>query len=205
MKRAFTIMEVIVVIVIITLLAGVIIPALSWAIRDAKGVSATGRMRSIAEALDVYHSDFSVFPDSSAVDYGTSLNGTIPQFSAYDLLAESLTGYLPAQYDSLADYQGYQAKLRGPNPIPPYPTYGFEASMLSQKIWAPFMSPKDLMQDPFHGNPTPVYYFPDEFNGNGSSTVKSNPILYYSVCGKSGNTFSDTPGMATFCGLDNSS
>ena len=65
------------------------------------------------------------------------------------------------------------------------------------------MPTKYLMADFFHQNPS-TYYFPDGFNGNGASTVKSNPILYYSVCGQPGNTFSDTPGMATFCGLDNS-
>ncbi len=202
-RQGFTVLELIVVIALIALLAGILIPALAWAIRDAKGVSATGQMRGIAEALDVYHSDLGGFPDSTDVDAGVSLNGSMPQNAAYDLMAESLTGYLPAQYDSLRDYKQWQASLSTPTPLPQPPDMGFEPSMVLPKIYAPFMPIKYLMKDPFRGNPS-VYYFPDGFNGNGASTVKSNPILYYSVCGQPGNTFSDTPGMATFCGLDNS-
>ena len=64
-KRNFTLIELLIVVAIIAILAGILMPALSSALRKAKIISCTGNQKSIGLALSMYAGDNKEFFPSS--------------------------------------------------------------------------------------------------------------------------------------------
>jgi prepilin-type N-terminal cleavage/methylation domain-containing protein len=74
-RRAFTLIEILVVIAIIALLLGILIPALGSARREARAVPCAANLRSIAQAMGAYLSDSrGLFPP--AYVYGSQTTST---------------------------------------------------------------------------------------------------------------------------------
>ena len=60
-KQDFTLLEFLIVVAIIAILAGILMPALSSALRKAKIISCTGNQKSIGLALSMYAGDIKEF------------------------------------------------------------------------------------------------------------------------------------------------
>ncbi len=127
--RAFTLVELLVVMAIIAVLIALLIPVLSWVRSRAKRVAIQQNIQTIALGIDTYFSDFSMYPLSVNENIAT-----IDPFSPYisldsggKLLAEELLGYLdyyspPSDHTKLGDGAGPS----NPNDIRE-PMFGFRA------------------------------------------------------------------------------
>jgi len=186
-RSGFTLIELLVVIAIIALLIAILLPALLLAQRNAYSSSTQSTMSSIGIALQQYHTDFHMYPPSSAVrsTSPTSGSGTpiynnggfaIPSGAAYDYLAEALLGFEPggtggdgagAAYSStplgLQAYKGF-SMAGSPQVYGPYVSLG--ASSITPDANATSA-----------GAPAgSVYYFADSFPAQTGAPL---PILYY--------------------------
>ncbi len=76
-ERAFTLMEILVVMLLIGILAGIILPVLSVARKKAKKVWARRDLKEIAAALLMYHEDHTGYPPDTQdwADAGRSVQG----------------------------------------------------------------------------------------------------------------------------------
>ena len=200
----FTLIEILVVLSIIVLLIAILVPAAILAERYAYSSATQGDLAGLSQALSVYHTDFSMYPDSdlcySGQLYTTAPTSVkIPQYAAYDYLAQCLTGYLPGEED------GYPSdSTLGAN--------GYSGGTLSQcagftmqpykKVYGPYMpvNAQNIIPD---GAATGNYYFSGDFP---PTTGAPLPILYFSATtSPSGTTvFDTTPGAGVFCIGDNS-
>ena len=175
---AFTLIEILVVLSIIVLLIAILVPAAILAERYAYNSTTQGDLAALSQALTVYHSDFSMYPDSdlcySGKLYTTAPTSvSIPQYAAYDYLAECLTGYLPGEED------GYPASSVGVN--------GYSAGNISQcagftmqpykKVYGPYMPVNSQNITP-DAAATGNYYFSGDFP---PTTGAPLPILYFSA------------------------
>lgn len=61
-RRAFTLIELMVVIAILALLMGILFPALSSSIRSAKSSKATTEAKQIAEAVEMFYDEYAYMP-----------------------------------------------------------------------------------------------------------------------------------------------
>ena len=204
-RAAFTLIEMLVVLSIIVLLIAILVPAAILAERYAYSSATQGDLAAIGQALSMYHTDFNMYPDSDLCYSGNLyVNGAatpsyIPQYAAYDYLAECLTGYLPGIDD------GAPTASVGN-------TYGYKSGNISQcagftmqpfkKIYGPYMpvNSQNITPDAAKaGN----YYFSGDFP---PTTGAPLPILYFSATTTpSGTTvFGTNPGVGVFCITDNS-
>lgn len=200
---AFTLIEILVVLSIIVLLIAILVPAAILAERYAYNSTTEGDLAALSQALTVYHSDFSMYPDSdlcySGKLYTTAPTSvSIPQYAAYDYLAECLTGYLPGEED------GYPASSVGVN--------GYSAGNISQcagftmqpykKVYGPYMPVNSQNITP-DAAATNNYYFSGDFP---PTTGAPLPILYFSATTTPSTTavFGTTPGTGVFCIADDS-
>ena len=102
--RAFTLLEILVVVGIIILLMALLIPAISAAKRNAKIASTRSTLSSLRTGLASYYSNFNSYPDSHPTNitsgtYGTAPPSVIPPGRGPALLAQALMGYLPGSLD----------------------------------------------------------------------------------------------------------
>jgi prepilin-type N-terminal cleavage/methylation domain-containing protein len=67
-KKAFTLMELLTVIAVMAVLAGLLLPALSKAREKARNAAAESMIASLQTALSMYNMDYGVYPASSNVD-----------------------------------------------------------------------------------------------------------------------------------------
>ncbi len=72
-KKAFTLMELLTVIAVMAVLAGLLLPALNRARASARTAAAESMIASLQVALSMYNMDYGVYPASSAT--GTQRNG----------------------------------------------------------------------------------------------------------------------------------
>ncbi|PJE64729.1 MAG: hypothetical protein COU90_00455 [Candidatus Ryanbacteria bacterium CG10_big_fil_rev_8_21_14_0_10_43_42] len=75
MKKGFTLIELLVVISIIGLLASVVLASLNTARSRARDARRMTDMRQIQTALELYFNDNGVYPSTSNVWFGVSVNG----------------------------------------------------------------------------------------------------------------------------------
>ena len=222
----FTLVEMLVVLAVIAILISILVPVLSWAQARARVTATAGDMRSIALALDAYHADFGMYPNSglaSSSSSGLYYDSTdskyaIPPYRADELLAEALIGYLPGALDGAPPY----TSAPNPNGYAPYPsntleeTKGF-AMAPYHRVYGPYADigssnltevlPATDWSDPN----VALYYFADAFpprdgagiNFGNPGKLLPNPILYFSANPTpqpdAGNTliFGDTTGVTT--------
>ena len=92
-RRGFTLIELLVVIAIIGILAGLLLPALSGAIKKGKITTARTEMNGIIAAINAYEQVYSRFPAST--EAANSLTATCPDFTfgTYNL-AQTTPGFL---------------------------------------------------------------------------------------------------------------
>jgi prepilin-type N-terminal cleavage/methylation domain-containing protein len=180
-RRAFTLIEILVVLSIIVILMAILIPALVWAQKRAYITATTAEMNTISQALAAYHNDFNMYPNSSLVDAGNLYTNTIPQYSAYEYLAEALIGYLPGEYDgapgnSALGVNGYTGGTLEQ-------TKGFSMNPYN-KVYGPYLDigAAYIILDPTPLNANvPTYYIADSFPAAASGAPM--PILYFSSSG----------------------
>ncbi len=151
--RAFTLVELLAVILIIALLITLILGAVHRAQRASRIAKTRADLSAISTALEQYHSDFKVYPGLPEPPPGTPFDHTI--------LAKALVGPGPATEDG-ADGSGF----RLPNPATGAPDP-------NSKKWDAYLSPEHLnikRFPPQSGKPAGYWAFVDYFG---------NTIRYY--------------------------
>lgn len=136
-KKGFTIIELIVVIAIIAVLAGIVLVSVNGYISKARNVRRISDVTSYVKALSLYYVDKGKYPDMTddgppeqcclGRPYPTTYNGLCayeshkaPCGSANPIINEALSAYLPGQpfgdYGGLSnEYYGYLYKNPDPN------------------------------------------------------------------------------------------
>src|ERR1700733_8350568 len=112
-ERGFTLIELMIVVAIIAILAGILIPNFVNARSQAQTAACESNLRAIATALELYYADNQVYPVASAASVQPSLltaNGVAylnntpkdpaehTASAAYSLTAVQATGGSPASY-----------------------------------------------------------------------------------------------------------
>lgn len=174
-RRGFTLIELLVVIAIIALLIAILLPAVLLAQKNAYESSTQSTMSTISIALEQYHTDFNMYPPSSAVRAGPIYNSAtsfpIPQYAAYDYLAEALLGYEPGGTGGDGAGAAYSA---GAPPVGIQAYKGFSMAG-SPQVYGPYVSltASSITPAPAQAG---VYYFGDSFPAQTGAPL---PILYY--------------------------
>jgi prepilin-type N-terminal cleavage/methylation domain-containing protein len=195
-RRAFTLIEIMVVIGIIVVLAALLIPAVNAARNSAKRTATSTQMRSIALACESYYTMFNSYPGALP----ETAYGAATTFSSSQALVVSLTRAFYRAADPLPATDATASA-----PVAAFPDY-----IVSKN---PAISPRDYSTNPYKTydpfvNPTPAQLstsmnvsaflempaFVDSAYGNDAL-----PILYYRAARKYDPTVS---AMATV--LDNS-
>ena len=195
----FTLVEILVVLAVVAILISILVPVLSWAEARARMTATAGDMRTIALALDAYHADFGMYPNSglassspSGLYYDkTDSKYAIPPYRADELLAEALIGYLPGELDGApASGTGYAPsntntleETKGFAMAPYHRVYGPYADIGSTNLTE--VLPAASWSDPN----VALYYFADAFpprdgagiNFGNPAQLLPNPILYFSA------------------------
>ncbi len=108
--RGFTLVELLVVITIIALLAGLLLPAVLNAIKKAEMTKAKGEVSALANAVDAYYHEYSKYPGQTAATADYLYNST-PQ--DYIFLVATLRGTNITTWST----SGNQAGLSNPKQI----------------------------------------------------------------------------------------
>ncbi|HTV49032.1 MAG TPA: type II secretion system protein [Phycisphaerae bacterium] len=205
-RSAFTLIELLAVISIIVILIALVLPALVGAQKHGYVTATEAEFNTIGAALSAYHNDFNTYPNSALASSsgGSMYGGPIPQYAAYEYLAEALIGYLPGQYDnapgsSSLGANGYTGgtleQCKGFSMNPYNKVYGPYLDIGAAYIVQDQNSP-DANSTP----PVPAYYIADSFPASTSGVPM--PVLYFSSSGTptNGQTIfasSSTGGTAT--------
>jgi len=115
--RAFTIVELLTVIAIITLLAGILVPAIRSARAQAKATATRGTIRAISQGCELFHNAFNQYPDSRSVHgnpfESSSWPGNPPavylsgaQWLVLQLCGADLQGYVPPRKENDSNGDG---------------------------------------------------------------------------------------------------
>ena len=184
-RSAFTLIELLVVIAIIALLIGILLPALLLAQKNGYISATESTMSSISIGLEQYHTDFNMYPPSSATRYTGSSTPTppllytaggefpIPAGAAYDYLAEALLGYEPGNNGNGAYGDGAGAPYTGTRAgIQAYKGFSMSGS---PQVYGPYVSLTASSITPDAASPG-CYYFGDSFPPQSAAAM---PILYY--------------------------
>ncbi len=99
-ERGFTLIEVLIVVTIIGIIAGIAIPGLLTALDKAKQVSTSTLLRGFGEALEIYNSDNGQYPDVTTVqDLVPLLNPYSDSLRPYDEWKHNLSYQVNAALD----------------------------------------------------------------------------------------------------------
>ncbi len=104
-RRAFTLVELLVVIGIIALLVGLLLPALGKVIERARATTTTGTMQEFAKACDAYFQEFGEYPGVVPENYMGNGDSDVPAISSTENALLSLMGGYRLPSDS--DYASY--------------------------------------------------------------------------------------------------
>src|SRR4051794_30359767 len=97
-KPGFTLVEMLVVIVVIALLAGLLIPMVMKARTSARGARMSMDLQAIETGLEAYKADFGDYPRIPVGNAG-ALNGTAPNLYASQVLCWALIAPAPEVTD----------------------------------------------------------------------------------------------------------
>jgi prepilin-type N-terminal cleavage/methylation domain-containing protein len=149
-RRAFTLVELLIVVAIIAALIAILVPGLSAIRRQANKAAAVGQLSALRTGLDQYFADFNMYPPSTL----TANFGTITPQHGSSMLAEGLLGYLPGNID------GGGTSVGDPNDM------GFRtnrnAAAMGGRLYGPY-APSD----------------PKNFSGKAFVDPWQNEVLYY--------------------------
>lgn len=170
LRRAFTLIELIVVISIILLLVGILVPAMSHFHKTALNAAASTQLHSIRTGLQAYYADFNMYPQSSP-GYG------LPANSGPEMLAEGLMGNLG--YD--LDGAGPTKSNGSASPFPGDPAYGFRTRQagMGGKVYGPYASPDKNGYATETLNKIPTGCFVDPWSPPGAAPAQLHKILYF--------------------------
>src|SRR3954454_19328828 len=123
-RRGFTLIELLVVIAIISLLVGLLMPAVQKAREAASKISCANNIKQLGLALANYHNNFDQFPPSRLNDYqATWLVLVLPyveQENLYNLWNLNATYYDQTDVARKQPVKGYYCpSRRGPGSDPP--------------------------------------------------------------------------------------
>ncbi len=104
-RRAFTLVELLVVIGIIALLVGLLLPALGKVIERARATTTTGTMQEFAKACDAYFQEFGEYPGVVPENYMGNGDSDVPAISSTENALLALMGGYRLPSDS--DYATY--------------------------------------------------------------------------------------------------
>ncbi len=90
-RRAFTLVELITVVIIIAVLLGILLPSIAMVRAKAKETAEKAQLNAISMALEAFKQDYGDYPPS-AVSYQTS-SSTSPNYCGAQELAEALLGW----------------------------------------------------------------------------------------------------------------
>lgn len=109
LRRAFTLLEVLVVVLVLGILAAIMVPAVSSARKDARDGRRIADIKAVEKALEMYSNDWGVYPVSAG------WFGDAPSYGGLGYTGP--TGYIPGL---APDYIAVLPK----DPNPSYPTGG---------------------------------------------------------------------------------
>jgi len=109
-ERGFTLIELMIVVAIIAILAGILIPNFVNARAQAQTAACESNLRSIATALELYYTDNQVYPTASSADVQPSL------LTANGVAYLNNTPKDPAAQTSTATYQLTTTQAAGGSP-----------------------------------------------------------------------------------------
>ena len=112
----FTLVELLVVVAIITILVGILLPALNYARQQAQSAAKRAQLQGIANAIDSYHQSFSAYPgyfeDERLTDGDVELTGN--QNLVLSLLGRVVPqGYSDDPIESFTNHRGDAVEVDG--------------------------------------------------------------------------------------------
>jgi len=123
-KTAFTLVEVLVVLAIIALLAGIITPVTLRVKREAKHVTTVSNLRQCAQALVIYEGENGDLPVGGAADIALATSPTCDPFDSWRRDCKEVVGHpvigsygyarLVDGLESRSDWEGYLATTEEP-------------------------------------------------------------------------------------------
>jgi prepilin-type N-terminal cleavage/methylation domain-containing protein len=144
-RRAFTVLELMLVISVILVLAAILLPSLGYARKVAQKAAAKAQLGTLQQGLQQYFQDFGFYPPSSPLVPGTAqrVYAVIKPGRGGDMLAEALTGYLNGDADGAGQFTGANSSYSDAS------NYGFRINRnvsMGGKVYGPYAStdPKQL-------------------------------------------------------------
>jgi prepilin-type N-terminal cleavage/methylation domain-containing protein len=113
-RKAFTILELIIVIGVLAVLMAILIPSLSYVKAQSKKASTVALLNSIGIGLEQYYTDHNMYPPSNPLLAPAYPKPPATPFDRGGLmLTQGLTGYLTGSLDGAGDPQAADAMYKG--------------------------------------------------------------------------------------------
>jgi prepilin-type processing-associated H-X9-DG protein/prepilin-type N-terminal cleavage/methylation domain-containing protein len=188
LTRAFTLVELLVVIAVIAILASLLLPALSGANRSARFTSCKSNLRQVGLALATYVSDFNAYPPNFVVDSGTPNS---PGFKMWADLIEPYAGggktnanFTDPVFACPSDMNPYGYNQTGVDPVPFPGDLGLGGYQSVNLVSGPFVTTRQSPPlDPVRETQVIV---PSDMIGIGDLGVRDNYGMVLPVVGSIG-------------------
>lgn len=192
-RTGFTLIEILVVIAIIAVLAGILLAALSGVQQAAKKTKTSTLMQSFGRACDEFALDHGRYPGllpDSVID-GTTITST--QNALLELMGGARVKSTQSTLSVISEYDDFIDSTS----VPEFPVNGWslafnpnrfgEGPWINGRVYEPYFSPKkdDLSYEPYDTNN------PNDFSFPSLVDAWDTPIIYLRSVRKSGPIFCD--------------